>query len=408
LDEGSFEREAPVTLLRLADETGFAHHTFAADETSGPVEFVRSDRARPVKAPRSSDVGNLPQLLRSAGVTEIVLVHGTFVGNDLSGVLREVTRFSPRRGRQLRALQKRWLDDLAGEAGNYTAALASCLCGLVNPAGLRPIRVRRFHWSGENHHLGRAGGAMSFLDTIGFHSDSDQRRLLVLAHSHGGNVIAMLSQIIGSPITARRRFFQATRPHYESTRFRRHELVAWQRSQQRLCRHSAATVPPIDVATFGTPLRYRWNRSVCPNLLHFVQHRPLVPERPEFARLPYSIQDLLTAAGGDYVQQLGIAGSDFPPTLFCWRDWIVERRMQQMFEPGVRRRELIQRLKLGRRASCDGTTMLVDYADCESGWNRKLFGHGVYTCRPWLPFHLHEIARRFYTDDVARRTGALR
>ena len=41
-------------------------------------------------------------------------------------------------------------------------------------------------------------------------------------------------------------------------------------------------------------------------------------------------------------------------------------------------------------------TLLVDYSADDNPWYRKLLGHGVYTCRPWLPFHLQEITERFY------------
>ena len=68
-----------------------------------------------------------------------------------------------------------------------------------------------------------------------------------------------------------------------------------------------------------------------------------------------------------------------------------------MFESTVRRRDLKKYLMRGQRVSLDGQTVLVDYASTPEGWNRKLFGHGVYTCRQWLPFHLREITEAFYS-----------
>ncbi|MCG8653220.1 MAG: hypothetical protein MI861_25490 [Pirellulales bacterium] len=67
-----------------------------------------------------------------------------------------------------------------------------------------------------------------------------------------------------------------------------------------------------------------------------------------------------------------------------------------MFESEVRRRRLTEYLKRGRRVSLDGKTLLVDYPAEPDAWNQKLFGHGIYTCRQWLPFHLNRIAEEFY------------
>jgi hypothetical protein len=369
---------------------------FSEDEVCGPFEFVEADVARPIATPAPGDVGSAAQQLRGAGVSEIVLVHGTFAGNDVAGIMREISRFSPRHGRQLRELEKRWFDELTGEVANYAESFAITLSDLINPAGEEPIRVRRFHWSGENHHLGRAGGAMSLLDWVMRDRDVDGR-MLIMAHSHGGNVVAMLSQLLGSPVEVRRAFFDATRLHFSQSFLGGGGLPDWQRCEQHLCQDEDWTLPPIDVATFGTPLRYRWKQDRCPNLLHFVQHRwQPNADRPELAMLPTSVNDLICAAGGDYVQHIGIAGTDFLPSIFAWRDWVVDCRLGKMFEWDVGRRDLIRRLRMGRRVSSDGTTLLVDYADCQAGWNRKVLGHGVYTCSQWLPFHLREIVNRFY------------
>ena len=75
----------------------------------------------------------------------------------------------------------------------------------------------------------------------------------------------------------------------------------------------------------------------------------------------------MNANAGDYIQQCGIVGTDFLPSIFAWRDWVVERRMQRMFERGARRRDVLKKLKEGRRVCCDGTTLLVDYPDTGDG-----------------------------------------
>lgn len=372
----------------------FPYHTLGPDEPAGRFEFVGPEIAKPVSDPSHAEIGDVPQLLRQAKVEKIVLVHGTFAGNDIVGLTREVARFSPTLAGKLNEIGKKWFDDMIGELGNYTESYVECLSSLINSASLDPIPVSRFHWSGENHHLGRANGVMALLDLLA--REPAPARVLIFAHSHGGNVLAMMSQLLGADVTVRRRFFAATRLHYQSPLSGRIDLPSWKRARERLVDENARSFPQIDVATFGTPLRYRWNAQICPNQLHFIQHRPLDAEHPERAGLPGSLQEVMTAGAGDYVQHFGIVGTDFLPSVFAWRDWVVERRMQRMFEHSGRRRDLLKRLKQGRRVSCDGTTLLVDYPDTDEGWSRKLLGHGVYTCCQWLPFHLRETTSRFY------------
>lgn len=383
----------------------FPYHSFGDAAESGRYELISGETAKAESNPTASDMGLAPQQLRESGVRRIILVHGTFAGNDIVGLVRQVARFAPGLAGKMNEFGKHWFDELAGEVGNYTAEFADCLSRLINPPSLEPIPISRFEWSGENHHLGRAGGMISLVDSQT--SDSERsnepgsdERLLVFAHSHGGNLLAMLSQLIGSSRSEQECFFDATRLHCRNPLTGKIELPHWPRVRERLVNESRRP-PQIDVATFGTPLRYRWNTKVCSKLLHFVQHRPLDQEHPELAVLPTSIQQVMEAQGGDYVQQLGIAGTDFAMFGFAWREWIVESRIRRMFEPRVRRRDLLKNLKQGRRVSADGTTLLVDYWDPAEAWHRKLFGHGVYTCRQWLPFHLREITRRFYgTSNV--------
>ena len=47
------------------------------------------------------------------------------------------------------------------------------------------------------------------------------------------------------------------------------------------------------------------------------------------------------------------------------------------------------------RVPQEGTTLLVNYDDT-NGMARKLAGHGVYTEKEWLAFHVAEIAKRLY------------
>lgn len=390
----------------LDEEFRFGHHTFAKGEVPGEAELIAAEKAIPVLDPKPEEFSEVAVRLRDAGVRNILLIHGTFAGGDITGLVRELKRFSPVRARRVHQLSKAWFDEMVGDVGNYTDRLATRLNTWLNVPGkggsnTSNIKVDRFGWSGENHHIGRIDGAVALLRKIS--EIQLDGRLLVLAHSHGGNLLAMLSQILGSTEHVRESFFRATRLHYHSPFRSKVDLQDWTAAREILL-DSGRNGCEIDIATFGTPLRYRWNREVVPRLLHFVQHRCTDDQDPQKAVLPRSIRDLLTAAAGDYVQHLGIAGTDFIPSLFAWRDVVVERRLRLLFESTARRRDLVHKIRQGRRVSCDGKTLLVDYAPTPDREHQKLFGHGVYTSPVWLAFHLQEICRHFY--EPARKENA--
>jgi len=387
----------------LDEEFQFAHHTFAPSEVRGEMSVISPEQVVPLLNPQDGDFREVAKWLRQGGVRNILLIHGTFAGGDVTGFVRELKRFSPVRASRVHQLSKAWFDELAGDIGNYTDGFTKRMQGFLNAPGEPVINVERFGWSGENHHLGRADGAVALLRKI----DSMDRdgRLLILAHSHGGNLLAMLSQIVGASDHVRESFFRATRLHYHSPLRSKVDLQDWTHAREMLLDRDRQP-RKIDIATFGMPLRYRWNRDVVPRLLHVTQHRSMDGHDPLKAVIPRSVSDVVTAASGDYVQHLGIAGTDFIPSLFAWRDLLVERRLHWILESTTRRRDVFQKLKQGRRVSADGKTLLIDYPATPGREHQKLFGHGVYTSPIWLRFHLEAICDHFYSkSSVIRSIG---
>ena len=103
---------------------------------------------------------------------------------------------------------------------------------------------------------------------------------------------------------------------------------------------------------------------------------------------------LLHAVDGDYIQQLGIAGTNLPPACIGLGTWLADLRLGRLLQPGLRRRDLLKRLRLGQRVPQEGETLLVEYPDGPAA--RQLAGHAIYTRQIWLPYHALEVARRFY------------
>lgn len=353
------------------------------------------------------------RVLHKAGVSDIYLVHGTFAGTDASGFIGELARLFPKGGRFLRRAGKELVDALAGDVGNYTPEYARRFQTALNgtaaddtgdaEAECPEIGVHLFHWSGENHHLGRADGAVRLIDRLVASKPKPGSRILLWGHSHAGNVFAMLTNLLAGDVALREAFFAAAKSYFRSPIVGRVDLPVWERVERYF---ESAEVPagvPLDVVTFGTPVRYGWDSGGYDRLLHFIHHRP-PPEGPDYlCRFPIKGDDVLRAAGGDYVQQLGIAGTNFLPPVFAWRSFLAESRLKALLQAGYRDRDVLARLRLGMRVPSEGTTLLVDYGPVAGHVARHLAGHAVYTRIDWLLFHAEEVARRLY---ALPRTGA--
>ena len=255
-------------------------------------------------------------LLRHANVSAIVLIHGTFAGNDSLGLFRKLARIWPPAAEWLKHSSKQLSDALLQDAGNYTTQYAQRLERAVNQHGGTAIPVHLFSWSGENHHLGRADGTIQLLQRLAQWPDLPPGRILCWGHSHGGNLLALLTNLLGSDGHFRHQFFEAVRRFYRWPGSRHVDTRAWRATQRQL--ESSANAFPghdFDVVTFGTPIRYGWDTGVTERLLHFVYHRPSKNRRPDQAPYPITVADVLQANHGDFVQQLGIAGTNWAPSI---------------------------------------------------------------------------------------------
>jgi hypothetical protein len=334
-------------------------------------------------------------VLRAAGVQQVVLVHGTFTGNDAWGLVRGLEWLVPAVGDTLRQTGQQWVDWLARDVGNYYSD------GYVQAfqQWLRDepsIGVQRFMWSGENYHLGRADAAIRLLELLLAAAQQGCLHSLLWGHSHAGNVLALATNLLGSSPQIVQRFFAACRPLFWSSHVSPLDRQRWQHVQQLLQQRDLIAGLCLEIVTFGTPVRYGWETSGYRQLLHIVHHRP-APGLPEYrASFPFTWDDVSTARQGDYVQQLGIAGTDFLPATLSWRAVVAERNLRRLLQDGLRRRDTLQRLGLGVRVANEGQTLLVDYPDDATHCRQRLLGHAIYTSPDWLPYHLQQVVTRFY------------
>lgn len=335
--------------------------------------------------------------LRAADVRVIYLVHGSFVGADALGLLREVARVSKAAAEPLRRLQKQFLDAVAKDAGNYTSDFAKEFEDAIAIEGEPALPVRLFNWSSENHHIGRADGAVRLIAELLDDRAAVAGRALVWGHSHGGNVMALVTNLFGGDAETREQFFHACRSYYRWPGLERVDLPQWTRVRELLEGDSARSrAASLDLVCFGAPVRYGWETNGYAKLLHFIHHRPAPGTDPMAAAFPRDVDEVLTARFGDYVQQFGIAGTNFAPTVWAWRASLADRRLGELLQPGIRARDLLERLKFGTRAHDEGTNLLVDYGLPKENVGQHHVGHAVYTRADWLLFHAEEVARRFY------------
>ncbi len=385
----------------LPKDNGFRHQPYSAATPTAAYELLCPSAPPAVDSPEFRHaLETTGAQLRRAGVAAVYLIHGTLAGTDAHGWTGQLQRVLPSLGLTLRRQQKRLVDSIVGEVGNYTGDFARRFEAAINESNEAKIPVRLFLWSSENNHIGRAHAAIRLIDELTTAKSEPDQRILICGHSHAGNVLALMTNVLAGNQAARARFFAAARGHSVQSELNEDLAELARRIEDQLIRNDK---PPLaaslDLVTFGTPIRYGWDVDGYANLLHFVNHRPAAG-LPEYqARVPQTFDEMRRAAQGDYgdyIQQTFVAGTDLLPNLLNWRARRADRELHQLLEPGHRKRDLWERIKVGPRVAADGTTLLVDYTHGDPQGARQLAGHGVYTTIRWLPFHAREIAARFY------------
>jgi hypothetical protein len=374
--------------------------------------------------------------LAQAGVRAIVFLHGSIHGADVFGMQRldEVGGLKRGYSRGVSGLDallslmregdngipllsagmkppladddatKRSLDDQAGDAGNFTNSYVALYQRAISQHTASPIVCRRILWSAEHHHLGRVIGAVRLLDSLRTLCDSQifgrGDRILVQAHGQAGLVLALVSNLLcSSPITGRHKLLNLLSNYVEQTGQTEWSDVI-KRIEPLLGTGSALNRAALDVVTFGTPVRYGWDPSGLGNLLHMVNHRPLRTDGKTWLakmELPQVTMEMPIAWGGDYVQELAVAGSDAVPTTEVAK--AANKALWELVEPYDGFERWLECARRAVRFPSEGRCLLADYKDCTGSTNVRehYYGHAAYTRLNAMLFNTTEIAKAFYS-----------
>lgn len=330
-------------------------------------------------------------ILKNHNVRHVLLVHGTFAGDDPLGLFNwlEPLTGSTTITDLLKNQQKTLLDALAKGLGNYTPEYAEAFSKALD----HDIACQRFIWSSENYHLARLKGAVELTqklaDMITENKILESERILLQGHSHAGQLFALLTTFLENGAKAKQLYDIMDKSK---------QLGKIDELLSDLDKIKAVN---LDIVTFGTPVRYSWGEYEKYRLMAIVNHRPPGAQA--------SIPGILSTEGGDYVQQWGAEGTDLPPSA----ETALNGQLDAILDKGRDISLLIDSLKLvDRKQPHDahdktvGKTFLVDYKDNASSLLERLdipphcvktlFGHGVYTETRAMLFNTDIIVKNLY------------
>ena len=366
--------------------------------------------------------------LAGAGVRAVVFFHGTHLSSDLFGMGRLDEAGGLKRGysrgipgmEALLALMRqetngvpampggakppyanddatrKRLDEQAGDAGNFTNAYVERFAKAVNRDVPRPIVCTRLLWSCEQHHLGRTEAAVRLLHRLRAlcteHGLGSGDRILVQAHGQAGLVMALLSNFLAPGKSTAR---DAVLKHLKTVA--QNGEIALLESIGPGGGLLNGVTP--DVVTFGSPVRYGWDPSGLGRLLHVVNHRMMRTDGKRWLakmELPQITMEMPIAWGGDYVQQLAVAGSDAATGSEPAK--AANKALWELLEPWDGFERWLECARRTTRCQNDGQCLLVDYKDSTGSTSARdhLYGHAAYTRMNAMLFNTTEIVQALY------------
>jgi hypothetical protein len=268
----------------------------------------------------------------------------------------------------------------------------------------RPIHCVRELWSCEHHHLGRALAAVSMLgrlrDWVEAHKLGQGDRILVQAHGQAGLILALVSNLLCvTSNSSRTRLFDLLSA-FASQVNRPDTISTIQRVAPLLLNGTFLNGAALDIVTFGMPVRYGWDPSGLSKLLHIVNHRNMRTDGKTWLskmELPQITMEMPIAWGGDYVQELAVAGSDAVPTTDAAKT--ANKALWELVEPFDGFERWLECARRAVRIPSEGLGILADYQDSTGSTNVRdhYYGHAAYTRLNAMLFNTTTIVHTLYS-----------
>jgi hypothetical protein len=419
-------------------ENSFQHDEMSRKNPGERLTVRQVDPTALSESPPAQDaMATLGKRLSHAGVHIIVLLHGSIMGTDVFGVQRLDELGGLKRGYSrgvagldaLLALMressngmsplpgglkpplandevtKKLLDEQMGDAGNFTHTYLELMRQSLNRNLDRPIHCVRELWSCEHHHLGRAMAAVSLLERLHnwgeTHKLGQGDRILVQAHGQAGLVLALVSNLLCVASSNSRTRLLDLLSTFASQVNRPDIAPTIQRVAPLLSNGAILNGATLDVVTLGMPVRYGWDPSGLGKLLHIVNHRSMRTDGKSWLskmELPQITMEMPIAWGGDYVQELAVAGSDAVPTTEAAK--AANKAIWELVEPFDGFERWLECARRAVRIPSEGQGILADYKDSTGSTNVRdhYFGHAAYTRLNAMLFNTTEIVQSFYTS----------
>ena len=298
------------------------------------------------------------------------------------------------------------LDILAQEVGNFTTAYVRKFEQGLSLEGKHSIPCGRYVWSSIHHHVGRVEAALDFMDFLqqwgAERSFSKEDRVLLIAHGHAGQILALLSNLLVSgEAEARARIFEILAVYRKACPGEGRSVEQLEALYQALIDQRFLGGAAIDMVTLGTPVRYGWDTDGVGGLLHVVNHRMIRTDGKRWLakmELPQAAWEMPYQTGGDYVQQLAVAGTDDVPASPEIQQANVDLR--ELLEPYDGFERWLECTRRTTRCPNDGQSVLVEYGiqANEEHPRQHLYGHGCYTQSRAMLFTAREIAKALYAE----------
>ena len=300
---------------------------------------------------------------------------------------------------------KRKLDELVGEVGHFSNVYIQEFGGAVHGDLSDNIACDGYLWSSLNHHLGRVEAALSLIQFLQEWAErlslQQGHRVLVQSHGHAGQILALISNLIATTEGSNRQaIFQILAGHYDRIQKSGDAVENLDRLYRLLTEQSFMNGAALDVVTLGTSVRYGWETSQMEKLLHIVNHRPIRGDAKRWLakmELPQIAWEIPMIVGGDYIQQLAVAGTDSVPV--SEEEQFVNKELAGILEPYDGFERWLECARRGTRCPNDGQCLLVEYkVEADMPPQKHLYGHGCYTSRKAMLFNTLQIVKALYPD----------